>query len=132
MALVWIWFQNHSRWPSSKEFMYNNYRWQCIRLQWLKVQHYFTSLMTKKQVIFPIVDMRPMCFFSQPCIPHNRSSNIQLTQTLLLWDTTIQHCVCFKYLNILFVAFKWLSLGEAWNLAHMHTLNITSGLDAVS
>jgi hypothetical protein len=30
-------------------------------------------------------------------------------------------CVCFKYLNILFVAFKWLSLGEAWNLAHMHT-----------
>jgi hypothetical protein len=41
-------------------------------------------------------------------------------------------CVCFKYLNILFVAFKWLSLGEAWNLAHMHTLNITSGLDTVT
>jgi hypothetical protein len=41
-------------------------------------------------------------------------------------------CVCFKYLNILFVAFKWLSLGKTWNLAHMRTLNITSGLDAVT
>jgi hypothetical protein len=37
----------------------------------LKVQHYFASLMTKKQVIFPIVDMCLMCFFSQLCITHN-------------------------------------------------------------
>jgi hypothetical protein len=83
----------NARWPSSKEFVHNNYQWLCIRLRRLKVQHYFASLMTKKQVIFPIVDMCPMCFFSQPCIPHNRSSNIQSTQTLLIWDTTIQHFV---------------------------------------
>ena len=37
------------------------------------------SLMTKTQVIFPIVDMCPMCSFSQLCIPHNRSPNIQST-----------------------------------------------------
>jgi hypothetical protein len=52
-------------------------------------EHYFASLITKKQVIFLIVDMCPMCSFSQLCIPHNRSPNIQSTQILPLWDTTI-------------------------------------------
>ena len=41
-------------------------------------------------------------------------------------------CVPLRYLNILLVAFKWLSLGEAWNLTHMHTLNMTSSLDTVT
>jgi hypothetical protein len=132
MAHSWTWFQSHSMWPSSKEFVHYNYRRLCIRLWRLIVQHYFASLMTIKQVIFPIVDMCPM-YFSQLCIPHNPNRNIQLAQTLLLWDTTNQHFIyAFKYLNILFEAFKWLSLGEAWNLAHMHTLNMTSGLDAVT
>jgi hypothetical protein len=37
----------------------------------------------------------------------------------------------FKYLIMRFTAVKWHSLGAAWNLAHMHTLNMISGLDAV-
>ena len=32
MALSWTWFQSHSRWPSSKEFVHNNYRRICIQL----------------------------------------------------------------------------------------------------
>ena len=57
----------------------------------LIMQHYFASLMTMKQVIFPTIDKCPKCFSFQPCIPHNQSPNIQLNQTLLLWDTTNQH-----------------------------------------
>jgi hypothetical protein len=30
MALSWTWFQSHSRWPLSKEFVHNNYRQICI------------------------------------------------------------------------------------------------------
>ena len=59
MALSWTWFQSHSRWPSSKEFMHNNYQRICIRLWWLIMQYYFASLMTMKQVIFPTIDMCP-------------------------------------------------------------------------
>jgi len=36
-----------------------------------------------------------------------------------------------RYLRILFVALKWDSFGLAWNLAHMHTLNILLGLLAM-
>ena len=57
MALSWTRFQSHSRWPSSKVFVHNNYRRICIRLRWLIIQHYFASLMTMKQVIFPIINM---------------------------------------------------------------------------
>jgi hypothetical protein len=32
----------------------------------------------------PNIDICSMYFFSQPCIPHNQSPNIQSTQTLLL------------------------------------------------
>ena len=62
---------------SSKVIEHNNYRPKCTPLRWLKVLHYFASLITKIQVIFPIVDMCPMCSFSQLCIPYNRSLNIQ-------------------------------------------------------
>ena len=85
----WTWFQSHSKWPSSKVFVHNNYRLICIWLRRLIMQHYFTSLMTKTQVIFPIVDIYPMCSFSQLCILRNRNPNIQSTQILLLWDTTV-------------------------------------------
>jgi hypothetical protein len=27
MALVWTWFQNRLKWPSSKVIEHNNYRW---------------------------------------------------------------------------------------------------------
>jgi hypothetical protein len=91
MALSWTWFQSHSRWPSSKEFVHNNYRRICIRLRWLIMQHYFTSLMTMKQMIFPTIYKCPKCFSFQPCIPHNLSRSSQLTQTLHLWDTTNQY-----------------------------------------
>ena len=131
MAFSWTWFQSHLWWPSSNVFVHNNYRQICIRLRWLIMQHNFASLVTMKLVIFPTIDMCPRCSSFQPCISHNPSRSNQLTQTLLLWDTTNQHLV-YAYLNILFVAFKWLSLGEAWNLAHMHTLNMTFGLDAVT
>jgi hypothetical protein len=33
VALSWTWFQSHSRWPSSKEFIHNNYRQICIRIR---------------------------------------------------------------------------------------------------
>ncbi len=36
-----------------------------------------------------------------------------------------------RYLKILFTADKWISVGALWNLAHKHTLNKISGLDAV-
>ena len=93
MALVWIWFQNHSKLPLSKVIEHNNYQPKFTQLRWLKEIHYFASLITKTQVIFPIIDMRLMCSFSQLCIPHNRSPNIQSTQILLIWDTTIQYFV---------------------------------------
>ena len=48
MTLSWTWFQSYSKWPSSKVFVHNNYRWICIRLRRLIMQHYFTSLMTMK------------------------------------------------------------------------------------
>ena len=64
MALAWTWFQSHSKWPSSKVIVHNNYRPKCTPLRRLKVLHCFTSLMTKTQVIVPIVDMCPMCSFS--------------------------------------------------------------------
>ena len=70
---------------------HNNYRPKYTPLRRLKVLHYFTSLITKIQVIFSIIDMCPMCYSSQLCIPHNQSLNIHSTQILLLWDTTIQH-----------------------------------------
>ena len=57
------------------------------------MQHYFASLMTMKQVIFPTIDMCLRCSSFQPCIPHNLSRSNQLAQTLLLWDTTNQHLV---------------------------------------
>ena len=60
MALSWTWFQSHSRWSSSKVFVHN-YRWICIRLWRLIMQHYFASLMTMKQVIFPTIDMCQRC-----------------------------------------------------------------------
>ena len=41
MSLSWTWFQSHSRWPSSKEFVHNNYRRIYIRLRRLIMQHYF-------------------------------------------------------------------------------------------
>ena len=41
MALSWTWFQSHSRWPLSKVFVHNNYRWICIWLWRLIMQHYF-------------------------------------------------------------------------------------------
>ena len=69
---------------SSKVIEHNNYRSKCTPLRRLKVLYYFASLMTKTQVIFPIVVMCPMCSFSQLCIPHNRSPNIQSTKILLL------------------------------------------------
>jgi hypothetical protein len=72
--------------------------------------HYFASLMIKKEVIFLIVDMCPMCFFSQPCILHNRSLNIQSTQTLLLWDTIVQHFVYASTTSI----FSWWPLNDSW------------------
>ena len=84
---------NPSMLPSSIEFVHNNYRPQCTPLRRLIVQHYFASWMTMRQVIFPIVDMCPMCFFFQLCIPHSPSRNIQQVQTLHLWDTTNQHFV---------------------------------------
>ena len=65
---------------SSKVIEHNNYRPICTPLRRLKVLHYFASLKTKTQVIFPIVDMCLMCSFSQLCIPHNQSPNIQSTQ----------------------------------------------------
>ena len=111
---------------------HNNYWLKCTPLRRLKVLHYFASLMTKIQVIFPIVDICSMYSFSQLCIPHNWCLNIQSTQILLLWDTTIQHFVYASSTSI----FSWLpsndSLCEAWNLAHIYTLNITSGLDEVT
>ena len=93
MALSWTWFQSHSRWPSSKVFVHNNYRRICIQFRRLIMQHYFTSLMTMNQVIFPTIDMCSRCSSFQPCIPHNPSQSNQLAQTLLLWDTTNQHLV---------------------------------------
>ena len=33
MALSWTWFQSHSKWPSSKVFVHNNYQRICIRLR---------------------------------------------------------------------------------------------------
>ena len=50
----------------------------------------------------------PMCSFSQLCIPHNRSPNIQSTQILLLWDTTIQHFVYASSTSI----FSWLASSD--------------------
>ena len=44
MALSWTWFQSHSKWPSSKVFVHNNYRWICIWLWRLIMQHYFIFL----------------------------------------------------------------------------------------
>jgi hypothetical protein len=41
-----------------------------------------------EQVIFLTIDKCPKCFSFQLCIPHSQSPNIQLAQTLLLWDTT--------------------------------------------
>ena len=73
MALSWTWFQSHSKWPSSKVFVHNNYWWICIRLRRLIMQHYFVSLMTMKQVIFPTIDMCLRCSSFQPCILHNLS-----------------------------------------------------------
>ena len=77
--------------PLSKVIEHNNYWPKCTPLRRLKVLHYFASLMTKTQVIFPIVDMCLMCSFSQLCIPHNLNPSIQWVQILHLWDTTIQH-----------------------------------------
>jgi hypothetical protein len=76
MALSWTWFQSHSRWPSSKEFVHN-YRRICIRLRRLIMQHYFASLMTIKQVIFTIINKCPKCSSFQCCISHNLSQSIQ-------------------------------------------------------
>jgi hypothetical protein len=104
MALVWTLFQNDSRWPSSKVIVHNNYWAKYTPLRQLKVLHYFASLMTKTQVIFLIVDMCSMCSFSQLCIPHNQSPNIQSTQILLPWDITIQHFVYASSTSI----FSWL------------------------
>ena len=86
---------------SSKVTEHNSYWRICIWLQWMKVQHDFASLMTKTQVIFPIIDMCLMCSFYPLCIPHNRSPNIQLTQTLPLQDTINQYFVYASSTSVL-------------------------------
>ena len=76
VALAWSWFQSPSMLPLSIGFVHNNYRPECTPLRRLIVQHYFVSWMTMRKVIFPIVDMCPMCFFFQLCIPHSTNLNI--------------------------------------------------------
>ena len=96
MALSLTWFQSHSRWPLSKEFVHN-YRRIRIRLWRLIMQHYFASLMTMEQVIFPTIDKCPkwvkvtnylkLCTFGIPqtnilCmlqVPQYSLCNLQIT-----------------------------------------------------
>ena len=128
MTLSWTWFQCNSRWPSSKVIEHNNYRLKCILLRRLKVLHYFASLMTKTQVIFPIVDMCPLNFAShiigvwmsnqlKSC-----SFGIPQSNILCMLQVPQYSLCCFQ------MTFSWWGL----NLAHMHTLNMTSSLDAVT
>jgi hypothetical protein len=51
--------------------------------------------------------------------------------TTMVYHTPI-FCMYYKYLNILFVGFQWLSLEEACKLAHIHTLHITFVFDVAT
>ena len=71
----------------------------------------------------------PLVFFLSTLQPVKLTSKNPINSKLsLLGYHKPMSIVPFKYLRILFTKLKWDFLGKDWNLAHKHTLYITSGL----
>ena len=116
---------------SSTKFRHNNYRQPQIRLRPFKSATEFCFLECQEIKEFPRKWHVPLVLFRSTLQPAKSTSEYLIRSN----DVNLYHkpisIVPVRYLKMRLTALKWDSLGQDWNLAHRHTENMISGLEAV-
>ena len=88
----------------------------------------FASWNAMKQAISQGIDKYLMCFSYLPCNLHNLHQKYSTRgKSPPLEYQSPKFFIPTKYLNIRLTVVRWDSLGDDWNRAHKHILNIISG-----